>query len=126
MCKVCTEWGQFVSQAVNITITLGLTEGVSERGFPSQILGEPHPHKSNFPSFRWSLNLSQPTLFDQSLVLISDQFVHSSRPIRALSSNSRKSIQPSRATFKCEGINDSGQEIPHLTLIKFLFQNPHA
>ncbi len=37
-----------------------------------------------------------------------------------------ESNQPSGASFTCEGINDSGQEIPHLILIKFFFQNLHA
>lgn len=32
-----------------------------------------------------------------------------------------ESIQPSRVASTWEGINDSGQEIPHLSLIKFFF-----
>lgn len=37
-----------------------------------------------------------------------------------------ESIHPSRAAFTCEGLKDPGQEIPHFTLIKFFFQNPHG
>lgn len=33
-----------------------------------------------------------------------------------------ESIQPGRAAFTCKGINDSGQEIPHLILISSFFK----
>lgn len=38
----------------------------------------------------------------------------------------QKLQQNKKTKLVCEGINDSVQEIPHFTLIKFSFQNPHA
>lgn len=86
-------------------------------GFPPQVLNEPDPHKQKL----------QPTLMEAKPQITNSVWSQLTPNLRALSlSRLPESIQPSMATFTCEGVNDSGQEIPHFTLIKFPFQNPHA
>lgn len=103
--KVCGDAG-FVPQAVNLRV------GLSDWGFPPQILGEPDPHRPNSISSWWRLQLlisnSVWSELSPNLRLV---------PLLTLP----ESIQPSRVASTWEGINDSGQEIPHLSLIKFFF-----